>query len=167
MKKFARIVSDLKHKIFIVYVATLSVNSGDKLHPLKTAQITYLKVNEAFTKVSNKYADFADVFSPKLAAKLLKHMRINNYAIKLVHDFQPPYSLIYSLKSVELETLKIYIKNKLANSFIRLFKSFVKALIFFDKKSNRSLRLYVNYQGLNNPRIKNRYFLSLVGKLLD
>lgn len=73
----------------------------------------------------------------------------------------------YSLRLVELEILKAYIKNDLTNSFIRPSKFFAKASIFFNKKPNESLRLYVNYQRLNILIIKNRYLLSLVGELLD
>ena len=124
-----------------------------------------MKVDKALTKDFSKYTDFADVFSPKLVAELSKHMKINNYTIKLVDDQQLLYGLIYSLGLVELETLKIYIKNNLANNFFKPSKSFARAPIFFDKKSNRRLRLCVNYQGLNNLTIKNWYPLLLVGKL--
>ena len=67
----------------------------------------------------------------------------------------------------ELETLKTYIKNNLANNFIKLSKLFAKVSIFFDRKPNRSLRLYMNYQCLNNFIIKNWYLLPLVKELLD
>ena len=43
---------------------------------------------------------------------------MNDHAIKLKEDKQPLFSPIYSLKPVELETLKIYIKINLANDFI-------------------------------------------------
>ncbi len=68
---------------------------------------------------------------------------------------------------MELETLKAYIENNLANGFIRPSKSPVGVPILFDKKPNGSLRLCVDYQGFNNLTIKNRYPLSLVGKSLD
>ena len=68
---------------------------------------------------------------------------------------------------MELETLKVYIKNNLANGFIRPSKSPAGASILFNKKSNGSLRLYVDYRGLNNLIIKNWYPLSLVGESLD
>ncbi len=96
-------------------------------------------MDEAPTKVPSEYADFADVFSPKLVAKLLEHMRINIYAIELVDNQQPPYSLIYSLGLVELKILKAYIKNNQANGFIRPPKSPARAPIFFNKKSDGSL----------------------------
>ncbi len=137
------------------------------MHPSRRAQIAHLKADEAPTKVLSKYADFADVFSPKLAAKLPEHIGINNHAIKFVDDWQPPYGPIYSLGPVELETLKAYIENNLASGFIRPSKSSAGALILFDKKLDGSLRLCADYQGLNNLTIKNRYPLPLVGESLD
>ena len=157
----------MEHKVFIVHIVALSVDSDDELHSSKKAQIAYLKVDEALTKVASQYTNFADVFFPKLAVELPKHMKINDYAIKLVDDWQPPYGPIYSLGPMKLEILKAYIKNNLANNFFRPFKSPTKALIFFDKKPHGSLRLYVDYQSLNNLTIKNQYPLPLVGKSLD
>ncbi len=127
----------------------------------------HLKADEAPTEVPSEYADFADVFSPKLAAELPEHTGINDHAIELVDDRQPPYGPIYSLGQVELETLKTYIENNLANGFIRPSKSPAGAPILFDKKPDGSLRLCVDYRGLNNLTIKNRYPLPLVGESWD
>ena len=137
------------------------------MHPLKKAQIANLKVDEAPTKVLSKHADFIDAFLLKLDAELPKHMGINNYAIELMDHWQPSYGPIYSLGHMELETLKAYIKNNLANGFIRPFISSTKAPILFDKKLDSSLRLCVDYQSLNNLTIKNWYPLPLIGALLD
>ncbi len=76
----------MEHEAFIVYVAALSVDSVDEIHPLRRAQIAYMKADEASTKVLSEYANFADVFLSKLAAKLPEHTEINNHAIKLVDD---------------------------------------------------------------------------------
>ena len=70
----------------MVYVAAFSINPDDEVHPLRKAQIAYLKADEAPTKVPNEYADFADVFSLKLVIELPKHTEINDYAIKLIDD---------------------------------------------------------------------------------
>ena len=115
------------------------------MHLSKKAQIAYLKANKVFTKVSSKYTNFIDGFLPKLAIELPTYMRINDHIIKLVDNQQPQYSPIYSLDSIELETLKTYIENNLANGFIRLFKFYTMVFIFFDKKLDESLRLYINY----------------------
>ncbi len=135
--------------------------------PLKKAQIAYLKGNEALTKVLNKYINFADVFLPKLVAEYPKHLGINNHTIKLVDDWQPSYGPIYYMRLVELETLKAYIEINLANNFIRPSKSPAEAPIFFKKKPDWSIRLCIDYRGLNNLTMKNWYPLLLLKKLLD
>ena len=117
--------------------------------------------------VLTKYSDFADVFSEELAEVLPKYTRINKHAIELEEGKQPPYGPSYSLETIELKTLKTYIKTSLANSFNRPLKSSVDALILFVCKPNSSLCLCVNYQGFNNLTIKNQYPLLLIDKSLD
>ena len=85
-KEFAAAALDPGRGTFVVYIATLNVNSGNKVYLLKKAQIAHLKADKASSKVPSKYANFANVFSPKLAAKLLKHTRINDHTIELVDD---------------------------------------------------------------------------------
>ena len=135
------------------------------MYPLRKVQIAYLKANKAPTKMPSKYTYFADGFSPKWVAKLLKY-KISNHAIKLVNDLQLPYGPIDCLGSVKLDTLKAYIENNLANGFIKPSESPVRTFIFFDKKPDISLKLSVDYQGVNNLTIKNRYPLPLVKKSL-
>ncbi len=99
--------------------------------------------------------------------ELPENTGMNEHAIKLIDGKQPPYGPIYALSPVELETLKTYIKTHLKTVFIRLSKSPAGAPILFDKKPDSSLRLCVNYRGLNNLTIKNRYPLPLISDSLD
>ena len=85
-KKFAVAALDPEYKTFVVYVAALNINLGNEVHLLKRAQIAHLKINKTFTQIFSKYTNFADVFLSKLAVKFLKHIKINDYAIKLVDD---------------------------------------------------------------------------------
>ena len=94
--------------------------------------------NKASILIFIKYSNFIDIFSPELALALLEHSEINDHTIELIEEQQPPYGPIYSLGPIELKTLKIHIKINLANNFIKHSKSLAKALIFFDKKSDRS-----------------------------
>ena len=137
------------------------------MHPSRRAQIAHLKADKTPTKVLNKYANFVDALLPKLAVKFSKHTKINDHTIVLVDDWQFPYSFIYSLGLMKLETLKAYIKNNLANSFIRLFKCPAGVSIFFNKKLDGSLRLCVDYRGLSNLIINNWYLLLLIRESLD
>ena len=165
-KEFAKVTLDENSETFVVHVASLSSIPLD-IHHSRRPQISGLIAEEAPTKVLDEYTDFADVFSPDLAAKLPEHTGINDHAIKLVDGQQPPYGSIYSLGPVELETLKAYIEINLVNGFIRPSKSPAGTLILFDRKSEGSLQLCVDYQGLNNLTIKNRYPLPLIGESLD
>ena len=64
---------------------------------------------------------------------------MNNHVINLIKGHQLAYTLIYSLRPVELETLKTNNKTNLANKFIWPFKSPIDTPIFFIKKLDRSL----------------------------
>ena len=94
--------------------------------------------NNAPILIPTEYSDFANIFSLEQALELLKHIGINDHAIKLENSQQPPYGPIYSLRPVELKTLKTYIETNLANNFIRPSKSLAKAPIFFNKKPDGS-----------------------------
>ena len=168
-KEFAVAALDLEYETYVVHVGSLrsTLLASFDVHPSRESQIFGLIAEETPTKVPAKYSDFADVFSPELATELPEHTKINIYAIDLEEGKQPPYGPIYSLGPVELETLKTYIRTNLANGFIRLSKSPAGTPILFDKKPNGSLRLCVNYRGLNNITIKNWYPLPLVGESLD
>ena len=126
-KKFVTAALNLEHEIYVVHIVSLSstplVSLGFtslNIYPSQRPQISGLIAEEASMKVFAEYLDFVDVFSSNLASELLKHIGINDHAIKQVDGCQqPPYGPIYSLGSVELETLKAYIETNLANGFIR------------------------------------------------
>ena len=119
------------------------------------------------TRILIEYSDFSNIFFLDSASELLEYTRINDHPINLLDNKQSSYGLIYSLGLVELEILKTYIETNLANSFIRLSKSFASCLISFVWKKNSYLYLCINYQKLNNLTIKNYYLLLLIGKLLN
>ena len=131
------------------------------------AHVGALLFDEAPIKIPAEYFDDSDTFSAENVAELPENTGMNKHAIKLEDGKQPLFGPIYSLGLVELEMLKTYIKTNLANSFIRPSKSPAGAPILFDQKPDGSFRLYVDYQGLNNITIKNRYLLFLIGKSLD
>ena len=153
-KEFAKAALDENSETFVVHVASLNSNPLD-VHPSRRPQISGLIAKEAPTKVSVEYVNFADVFSSDMAAKLPKHTRINDHAIVFVDNQQLLYRLIYSLGPVKLETLKAYIEINLANGFNKLFMSLAGTPILFNRKSDGSLQLCIDYQDLNNLTVKN------------
>lgn len=165
-KEFATAVLDSKNKIFIVHVAAFASFSYD-VCLFRQAQMVLLKADETFTVIFTKYIDFVDVFLSDLAAEFLKYIEINNHVINLIDKKQLFYEPIYSLKPVDMKTLKIYIETNLANGFIRHSKSLTGISIFFFQKLDGSFCLYVNYQDLNNLIIKNCYLLPPISKSPD
>ena len=115
---------DPEHETYVVHVGSVSSNASPSSSPLKLdvhtsrrSQISGVIVEEAPTKVPVKYADFVNVFFPDLASELPNHIGINDHSIKLVD----------------------------ANGFIRPSKSPASAPIFFDRKSDGSLWLCVDW----------------------
>ena len=103
-KEFANATLNENSETFVVYV-TSSSSTPLNIYLSRRPQISDLIAKEVPTKVPDKYANFADVFSPNLAAELPEYTGINDHTIKLVNDQQPPYGPIYSLGLLELETL--------------------------------------------------------------
>ena len=125
------------------------------MHSKKQAQVLALLFDKALIEVLTEYSNYSNVFLAENTAEFLENTGMNEYTIKLEEGKQPSFGSIYSLGPVELKILKTYIKTNLANNFIRPFKSPTGALILFDRKPDGSLRLCVDYQGLNNITIKN------------
>ena len=92
---------------------------------------------------------------------------MNKQIIKFIMRKQLFYRPIYTLNLVELESLKINIETYLKTRFIQSFKFYADTFIFFNKKSNNSLCLYINYQSPNNLIIKNLYPFFLISKSFD
>ena len=164
-KEFAAVALNADDKSFLLYIAALAKPMTMPIYSSCQAKVALLTSEE--TRISTEYSDFSNVFSLDSAVELLEHTKINDHPLNPLDNKQPPYSLIYSLELIELETLKTYIKVILANSFIRLFKFLTNAPILFVQKKDGSFCLYVNNQELNNLTMKNRYPLPLISKLLD
>jgi hypothetical protein len=116
--------------------------------------------------IPEEYHEFASVFSKKEADKLPEH-RHYDHTIPLQEGTAPPFGPVYPLSKVELDVLKDYIDENLRKGFIRHSQSPAGAPILFVKKPDGTLRLCVDYRGLNKITIKNKYPLPLIGELFD
>ena len=164
-KEFAVAALNVDDKTFMIHVRTLAEPITMPIHPSCQAQVALLISEE--TGIPAEYSDFSNFFSSHSAAELPEQTRINDHRIDLLDDKQSPYSLIYSLRPLQLEMLKTYIEANLASCFIRPSKSSADALILYVWKKDGGLYLYIDYWGLNNLTIKNCYPLPLLSKLLD
>jgi RNase H-like domain found in reverse transcriptase/Reverse transcriptase (RNA-dependent DNA polymerase)/Integrase zinc binding domain/Chromo (CHRromatin Organisation MOdifier) domain/gag-polyprotein putative aspartyl protease len=134
---------------------------GDRvLDVVTSAKRTFRKI------VPPEYREFEAIFSKAEANKLPQH-RSYDHRIPLEEGTSPPYGPIYSLSPIELDTLRKYIEENLRRGFIRHSQSPCGAPVLFVKKADGSLRLCIDYRGLNKISIKNRYPLPLIGELLE
>ena len=65
----------------------------------------------------------------------------------------------------ELRVFKEYINKNLVTGFIKEFILRAKALVLFVLKKSRKLRLVVDYKGINNVTIKDKYFTLLLQEI--
>lgn len=152
-KSFTVAAFDPKDNIFIIHIAFFA--NLNVIYLSHRVQIALLKRNKVSIIVLPKYTQISDIFSRISVMELLEYTEINDYTIKLIECKQLPYKPTYSLRLIKLDTLKIYIKTNLVNSFTKLFMSFVDTLILFDQNLDNNFCLYINYQDFNNLIIKN------------
>ena len=160
--------------------ATLLNQPGVELFTMSFSDLSQIEINNisndsgggdgnSGTDLSNippEYHDLAGLFSEKEAMNLPPH-RSYDHTIPLEAGSTPPFGPIYSMSPAELAALKKYVEDNLKKGFIRHSQSPCGAPILFAKKSDGTLRLCVDYRGLNKITTKNRYPLPLIGELLD
>jgi len=115
-------------------------------------------------KLLSEYQDYADIFSEEKINVLPKHTEYD-HRIDLVQCGDLPRNHIYPLTVRELQVLKEYINDMEQSGKIRRSSSPIGAPILFLPKPDLTLRLYVDYRGLNNITIKNQYPLPLMNEL--
>ena len=123
-------------------------------------------VSIPITNLPARYSNFFDVFEKRNADRLPEH-RPYDCPIELEEGAHPPFGPIYGLSKPELESLHMYLDENLAKGFIQPSKSLVGAPILFVKKKDSSLRLCVDYQGLNKIMVRDRYPLPPIPTLRD
>jgi len=118
------------------------------------------------SNVPFEYHKFANVFS-KTKAEVLPSHHPYDLKINLEEGAQPPVGPIYFLSASEQEALKEFIEENLNTGFIRPTSSLHGAPVLFVKKKDGSLRLCVDFRGLNHISKKDHYPLLLISNLLD
>ena len=172
-KELATDVMDDKNETFVMFVRAFNDEKTDldEIHIERRAQI-----DSALLEIEGKpdikitmpeiLKEFVEISEEDKAYELPDH-EPDDHPIDLKPNKKPPYDPIYSLSEDELTVLRTYLDKHLKNDFIRPSTSPAETPILFVKKKNESLRLCVNYRGLNLLTIKNRYLLPLIGESLD
>jgi len=101
------------------------------------------------SQVPPEYHEYLDVFSKTKSDKLPDHNPQYDHHIHLKEGTQPPLGPIYNMSETEAVALREFLKQNLDCGFIRQSQSPCGAPILFVKKKDGSLRLCVDWRGLN------------------
>ncbi len=113
------------------------------------------------TNVPSDYHDLQQVFSKTFASSLPPH-RPYDCAKDLLPGATLPAKRLYNLSKPEREAMEKYITESVAAGIIRPSSSPVGAGFFFVEKKDKTLRPCIDYTGLNEITVKNKYPLSLL-----
>lgn len=156
-------ISSAKSRDLVASLGHITVHDIDQEIKARSNDAPEPKAHEL---VPEQYHDYLKLFEKSVADKLPPH-RPYDHRIPLKEGFEPPYGPLYSLSRTELIALREWLDENLSKGFIRASSSPAGAPILFVKKKDGSLRLCVDYRGLNNGTIKNRYPLPLLQETLN
>ena len=94
------------------------------------------------------------------------YLRIN-CAIDLQLGSSPPRGHLFSLSAPERKAMEEYIGDSLAAGIIRPSSSPAGAGFFFMEKKDKTLHPCIDYRGLNEITVKNRYPLPLISSAFE
>ena len=133
---------------------------------LCSASSTSKSESSELSRVPPDYHDFADVFSKSKADTLAPH-REHDLKIDLEERASPPMGTTSSLSPSKLESLRTFLDEHLTMGFIHSSSSAHAAPVLFVHKKDGSLRLCVDFRGLNKITKKDHYPLPRITDLLD
>ena len=145
------------------------IGSADLVTDMKI-KINSLQYNKGYDNVYNilslKYHDFTDIFQTA-EKQSLSEKSSHDHVIDLELSQQPSFRKLYSMFSVKLNVLKVYLDNTMKADIIH--KSILSAAspVMFMSKLNSSLQLVIDYRCLNSITIKNCYSLLLISDMLN
>ena len=110
-------------------------------------------------------SDFEDIFPEELTE--LPPPRDIDHAIELLPGAQPVARRPYKMSVPEAAELKEQLTQLIEQGFIRPSVSPWSTPVLFNRKKDGTLRLCIDYRGLNQVTIKNKYPIPRIDELLD
>ncbi|KAG1927216.1 hypothetical protein F2P79_024405 [Pimephales promelas] len=156
-----------EHKIPLIYLTeAASVFSLDGRELSSVRRVTSLEEPDDLSGVQEEYHDLRAFFIRSRAVSLPPH-RPYDCSIELLPNTTPPRGRLYSLSVPEREALEKYLTESLDAGIIVPSSSPAGAGFFFVKKKDGSLRPCIDYRGLNDITVKNRYPLPLMSSAFE
>ncbi len=159
-------------KVFTLFMKNIdreiAYNTQCNLNALNVSFIkkTTQNLKAIKVKLSSEYHDFLNVFDRVQLNKLLSHC-FYNHKIELINDLMFSCCWVYQMFSVKLLKVKKYLNENLLKRFITFSQTLYFFSVLFAFKANEDLQFCMNYWKLNVIFKRNRYFLSLINKIID
>ncbi|GBG61037.1 hypothetical protein CBR_g18632 [Chara braunii] len=110
---------------------------------------------------------YHDVFPPYFSYSGIPPMRGVEHSIQLVPDYRVHHQAAYRLSIPEATELKRQLEELLRLGFIKPSNSPWGAPVLFARKADGTLRLCIDYRGLNRYTVKNSYPMPRADELFD
>lgn len=132
-------------------------------------QIYVVKLNKVEQKEGQTDPSWLHKFSNIFPEDLtnLPPSRDIDHEIEIIRGSEPVSKRPYKMSLPEAIELKEQLRQLLEQGFIRPSNSPWGALVLFQKKKDGSLRLCIDYRGLNQVTVKNKYPIPRIDELLD
>jgi len=145
-----------------VFAVLIHPNAPTALFPDEEEAKTPRKTDE----IPPELMEFKDVMDIS-NSDILPSFKPTDHKIDLLPNTTPPVGPIYPLSRNQLLILHNYLEENLAKGRIRPSESPAASPVLFIPKKDGTLRLCVDYRGLNKITVKNRYPLPLISEILD
>lgn len=150
-------IKDIEDRIDFLEVCNTSGTRTEK--PEKNVKAT----DELVPREYHKYLNLFEEAEPTKPPPRRKY----DHKIVLEEGKDPPWERLRELDIEKLRTMKDYIQKSLERGWIRPSSSPAGAPVLFVKKKDGSVRVCIDYRGLNDMTIKDRTPLPLIGESLD
>ncbi|GBG63939.1 hypothetical protein CBR_g39943 [Chara braunii] len=111
--------------------------------------------------------EYHDVFPSSFSYAGIPPMRDVEHSIQLVPEYRVHHQASYRLSIPEATELERRLEELLRLGFIKPSNSPWGAPVLFARKADGTLRLYINYRGLNRYTVKNNYPMPRSDELFD
>ncbi|GBG73236.1 hypothetical protein CBR_g12954 [Chara braunii] len=111
--------------------------------------------------------EYRDVFPPYFSYSGIPPMRGVEHSIQLVPDYHVHHQAPYRLSIPEATEFKRQLEELLRLGFIKPSNSPWGAPVLFARKADGTLRLCIDYRGLNRYTVKNNYPMPRADELFD
>jgi len=155
----------------VVQEFSLSLDDSILSHPearfIGYVSAVDLTANDSLEQVPEEFRQFLGIMGKEAADALPEH-RSYDHAINLRAGESGPWGPIYPLSEHELKTLLEWLKEMLRTGKIqRSTSSACSPILFVPKPNGHGLQLCIDYRGINQITIPNRYPLPLMQELQD